>query len=179
MSFIVLATTLAIEIFIFFNMVNDSTSITKSTSLMIFALLFLILGTFYIIVPISNKLAVPIFAIISLTPAPLSFFFVQYFSYWEYICTIFSVPYIILFWSVIRHINEYKPLMQNKILAVMYVFIHVPVMVFVMDVLDYFGSGNGIGPVGYVAIIIVALTIFIAALLSIVIFCIRLCSMNT
>jgi len=49
-------------------------------------------------------------------------------------------------------------------------------MVFMMDVLNYFNSGNVIGPVGYVAIIIAAITIILAFLISIVNFIIRICS---
>jgi hypothetical protein len=49
-------------------------------------------------------------------------------------------------------------------------------MVFMMDVLNYFNSGNAIGPVGYVAIIIVAITITLAFLISIVRFIIKICS---
>ncbi len=57
----------------------------------------------------------------------------------------------------------------------MYILIHIPTMVFVMDVLDYFNSGSQIGPVGYVAMIIVGLTIILAALISIVMFFLRIC----
>lgn len=58
----------------------------------------------------------------------------------------------------------------------MYICIHIPTMVFMMDVLNYFNSGNVIGPVGYVAIIIAAITIILAFLISIVNFIIRICS---
>ena len=58
----------------------------------------------------------------------------------------------------------------------MYALIHIPIMVFMMDVLDYFGSGNKIGPVGYIAMIIVAGTVSIVCLLEIVLFSIEILS---
>lgn len=61
----------------------------------------------------------------------------------------------------------------------MYLFIHIPIMVFIMDVLDYFSSGNQVGPVGYTAIVIVGLTITLAALISVVMFCVDLFAMKT
>lgn len=179
MSFIVLGTTLGLEIFIFFNMENETRNMVKSVALMVFGVLFLTLGTFYIVLPIQNKFAIPIFTVLSLAPAPLSFFYSESFLYWEYLCTIFGLPYIILFWSVVRCVSEYKPLLQNKILTIMYALIHIPTMVFVMDVMNYFNSGDQIGPVGYVAMIIIGVTVIIAALVEIVLFCIRVLSTKT
>lgn len=69
--------------------------------------------------------------------------------------------------------------MQNKILTIMYLFIHIPIVVFIMDVLDYFSSGNQVGPVGYTAISIVVLTIVVAGLISVVMFFIDLFAMKT
>lgn len=69
--------------------------------------------------------------------------------------------------------------MQNKILTLMYLFIHIPIVVFIMDVLDYFSSGNQVGPVGYTAISIVVLTIVVAGLISVVMFFIDLFAMKT
>lgn len=71
------------------------------------------------------------------------------------------------------------PLLQNKTLTMMYIFIHIPIMIFTMDVLDYFNSGNSIGPVGYVSIAIIFLAIILAALYSIVKFCLRICKTTT
>lgn len=151
----------------------------KSIALMIFGILFLIIGTFYVVIPLSNKLAIPIFTVLSLVTAPLSFFYSQYFKYWEYLCTVFSLPYIVLFWTVIRGISQFLPLLQNKTLTLMYIFIHTPIMIFTMDVLDYFGSGNSIGPVGYVSLAIIFLAIILAALYSIINFCLRICQTTT
>jgi len=75
MSLFVLATTLGLEIFIFFQMENDSRKMIKSISLMIFGILFLIIGTFYVVLPLNNKFAIPIFTVISLVTAPISFFY--------------------------------------------------------------------------------------------------------
>jgi hypothetical protein len=44
---------------------------------MMFAIVFLILGTLFVIIPISNRIAIPTFAVLSLTPAALSFFYGQ------------------------------------------------------------------------------------------------------
>lgn len=71
------------------------------------------------------------------------------------------------------------PLLQNKTLTMMYVFIHTPIMVFTMDVLDYFGSGNTISPVGYVSLAVIFLAIILAALYSIIKFCLRICKTST
>jgi hypothetical protein len=49
-------------------------------------------------------------------------------------------------------------------------------MVFMMDVLDYFGSGNKIGPVGYVSLIIIGGTMAIGGLIELVIFCVKILS---
>jgi hypothetical protein len=58
----------------------------------------------------------------------------------------------------------------------MYALIHIPIMVFMMDVLDYFGSGNKIGPVGYISLIIVGGTITIGGLIEVVLLCVRILS---
>lgn len=52
-------------------------------------------------------------------------------------------------------------------------------MIFAMDVLDYFNSGNSISPVGYVSIAVVILAILFAALYTIVKFCLRICKSTT
>lgn len=160
-------------------MVNRSSIVIKSLGLMVFAIIFLVLGTVYMVIPINSKFVIPIFAILSLIPAPLSFYYGQIFTYWEYLCTIFSLPYIVLFWSIIKLIDQYKPLLKNKILTVMYCFIHIPFLIFVMDVLNYFNSNGNIGPVGYIAIVVISLTIVTAVLLSTVFFCLDFCSMKT
>jgi hypothetical protein len=49
-------------------------------------------------------------------------------------------------------------------------------MIFMMDVLNYFNSGNKVGPVGYTAIVVVAVSITAALLLSIVIFFVNICA---
>ena len=72
---IVLATTLGLEIFIFFNMQNETRNMIKSAGLMVFALIFLIMGTFLMVLPIKNKIAIPLFTVLSLGPAPFVFFF--------------------------------------------------------------------------------------------------------
>ena len=72
---IVLATTLGLEIFIFFNMQNETRNMVKSAGLMVFALIFLIMGTFLMVLPINNKIAIPLFTVLSLGPAPFVFFF--------------------------------------------------------------------------------------------------------
>lgn len=72
-----------------------------------------------------------------------------------------------------------KPLLQYKILTIIYVFIHTPVMVFAMDVLDYFNSGSTIGPVGYVAMSVALLAIAVIAMYFVVMFCIRICRSTT
>lgn len=82
MSLVVLGTTLGLEIFIFLNMIENDGNMVKSLALMVFTIVFLILGTFYIILPMSNKFAIPIFTILSLIPAPFSFFYSPYFMYW-------------------------------------------------------------------------------------------------
>lgn len=75
MSSIVLATTLGLEVFIFLNMENETRNMIKSAGLMMFAIIFLIMGTFYIILPLSNKIAIPLFTVLSLGPAPFVFFY--------------------------------------------------------------------------------------------------------
>ncbi len=58
----------------------------------------------------------------------------------------------------------------------MYALIHIPIVVFMMDVMDYFGSGNKIGPVGYIAVIIILGAISIVGLMEIVLFSIKILS---
>jgi hypothetical protein len=105
MSSIVLATTLGLEVFIFVNMENETRNMIKSAELMMFAIIFLIVGTFYIILPMSHKIAIPLFAILSLGPTPFVLYYSTSFLYWEYFCTVFCMPYVVLFWSVIRTIS--------------------------------------------------------------------------
>jgi len=52
MSFIVLASTLALEIYIFLIMSDNSSSMVKSVSLMIFSVFFLLLGTMFYVIPL-------------------------------------------------------------------------------------------------------------------------------
>jgi hypothetical protein len=61
----------------------------------------------------------------------------------------------------------------------LYIFIHIPIMIFAMDVLDFFNGGNTIGPVGYVSISVIFLSIILATLYSIVNFCLRICKTKT
>jgi hypothetical protein len=144
----------------------------KSLSLMVYAIFFLVFGTLYYTVPIKNIYAIPFFTLISVIPGIFSFSYSQMFTYWEYLGTMFSMSYIVLFWSVIKVISIFKPLLQNKILAVLYIFIHIPAMVFVMDSFNYFNSGNTIGPVGYVCLVIILGTLLSAVIIAILRLCI-------
>jgi hypothetical protein len=150
----------------------------KSLSLMIFGIIFLIFGTIYIVIPLKNTYAFPFFTLLSIVPAVFSFTYSQNFTYWEYICSMFGLPYIVLFWSIIRVISVFRPLFQNKILAILYLLIHLPMMVFVMDVFNYFQSGNIVGPVGYVAISVILFAIAVAIVLALANLCIDLCEVE-
>ena len=138
MSLIVLSSTIGLELFLFLQMENNTSKMIKSLALMIFGIIFLIFGTFYIVIPLKNNIAFPVFTILSIVSAVFSFTYSQTFTYWEYICSMFCLPYIVLFWSIIRIISVFRPLFQNKILALLYLFIHLPIMVFLMDVFNYF-----------------------------------------
>jgi hypothetical protein len=92
--------------------------------------------------------------------------------------TMLAFPYIIVFWSIIRSFSKYKPLLMTKVLVILYLFVHIPILVFVMDRLNYFGSGNTIGAVGYVALGIVFLTLAISAFLGLFVFCCQIFSIN-
>ena len=146
---------------------SDLESMVRSLALMVFALFFLLLGTVYITIPIRNKFAMPIFCLISLTPAAFSFLYSQKFMYYEYLFAMFCIPYTILFWSVIRAISKFKPLFQIRILTILYLFIHIPIMIFVMDVFNYFGSGYTISPIGHIAFFVVLGTIVLAGGVSV------------
>jgi L-cystine uptake protein TcyP (sodium:dicarboxylate symporter family) len=89
-----------------------------------------------------------------------------------------AFPYIIVFWSIIRSFSKYKPLLMTKVLVILYLFVHIPILIFAMDRLDYFGSGSTIGAVSFVALGIILLTLTIAAVLGLFVFCSQIFSIN-
>ena len=67
---------------------------------------------------------------------------------------------------------------MTKVWVILYLFVHIPILVFAMDRLDYFGSGNVIGAVGYVAKGIVLSTLLIATFIGLFVFCRQILAIN-
>jgi len=65
-----------------------------------------------------------------------------------------------------------------KVFVILYIFVHIPIIIFAMDRLDYFGSGSTLGIVGYISMGIVLLTLSIAVVFGLFTFCSQIFSIK-
>lgn len=54
------------------------------------------------------------------------------------------LPYTTIFWCVIRSLSKYKPFLKTNILVILYIFIHIPVTLFMINNLGMISNDSNI-----------------------------------
>jgi hypothetical protein len=134
MSFFVFLTTLAIEIYMFIYLINDVSTFIRSFAIMVYSILFLILGA--VMDMFSQKILLfnPIASVISLFMAGMSlFYYSQDMNWYEYIFISLSLPFLSIFWCIVRTFSKKRPIFKINSIILMYIFIYLPIMVYVLN----------------------------------------------
>lgn len=138
MSLVVFAFTIAIEIYVFLYLISDLTHIIRCIAVMAFYIGFLVYGCIINTVPISREATLYLFTVASIVPAGFSPLYCSNcnnssFTFYEYIFLASSLPYATIFWCVVRSLTKRKPFLRTNMLVIMYIFIHIPLSLFMLN----------------------------------------------
>lgn len=165
MSVIVLTTTLATEIYLFLYLSDNLGTIWETLSFMVFLLVFLIYGSIVNRVPFGKDKIFFVLGIISLIPVCLSPLYYTPFSFYDYIFLGTGWQYSTIFWCLIRAIPSRRPILRMNIIVTTYSLVHIPVILFMINSLEYLTSEVSIvSIINYVIFGVVGLVILLGAI---------------
>ena len=145
MSFIIYALTIGCEIYLYTALTNDSSKIGTIGPLMGYILAFLLLGAFFMFIPLSKEVLIPFLAIISISSAlPSLSYYNTSTNFIDYAIISLSFPFFALFWSLVKIISPKKPFLRTNMIIGLYIIIYLPVSAFAMNAYSIFTSDTSL-----------------------------------
>jgi hypothetical protein len=148
MSFIIYAITIATEVYLYFIWVGDSSKITVVASIMGYVIIFLFLGAFLVTLSIDQTVLIPIVSVLSLSSAAASlFYYNSSTNTYQYIFISISLPFLAVFWSIIKSISLKKPILRINSILCLYLVIYLPVIAHVISSFQLFTNQDQVNTI--------------------------------
>lgn len=134
MSFIIFAITLGTEIFLYVTLTNNISKISSLGPIMGYMIAFLLLGAFFMILPLSKEVFIPLVAVISMsTPALSLLYYTSSTNFQIYAIISLSFPFFAIFWSLVKIISTKRPIFRVSLIIGLYIMIYLPAVALAMN----------------------------------------------
>ena len=112
-------------------------------------------------------------SIISLVPVFLSPLYYSTFTFFEYLFLGLGFPYSTAIWCMVRAIPSRRPILRMNLIVISYVFIHIPLILFMINSLEFITTdANTIATINNVIIGTISFTL-LCGIISIVVWLIK------
>jgi len=157
MSFLVYSITLAVEIYLYIQLTNNTGSIATLALLMAYVILFLLIGAFYIYLDAPPVVAIPVLAFLSLgTAFPSLAYYSSSFNLYQYVFISLSGPFIAVFWGIVKNISPKTLIFRTNAILALYITIFLPVIALMINSLEFFtADSQTVSVLNYVLIVII------------------------
>lgn len=134
MSFVIYSLTIGTEIFLYITLANDFSKAGTIGPIMGYIIAFLLLGAFFMFLPISKEFFIPFLAIISIsTPVISLLYYNTSTNFYNYAIITLSFPFFALFWSLVKVVSQKKPIFRVTVIIGLYIIVYLPAIILALN----------------------------------------------